>query len=103
MAGSPWRTSAGKSGRLGLLKQDLSMADADVTLEYLLDTNWIVGDPDECARRIRALYEAVGGFGTLLVVAHDWPDPAVWDRSMTLLANEVLPRLADLGVAAVVS
>jgi alkanesulfonate monooxygenase SsuD/methylene tetrahydromethanopterin reductase-like flavin-dependent oxidoreductase (luciferase family) len=95
--------NARKSGRLSLLKQDPNLADEDVTLEYLLDTNWIVGDPDECAGRIRALYQAVGGFGTLLVVAHDWPDPAVWDRSMTLLAEEVLPRLADLGVPATVA
>ena len=49
------------------------------------------------AQKIRALYELVGGFGMLLVIAHDWPDPAVWDRSMTLLATEVLPKLADLG------
>ena len=34
------------------------------------------------------------------MIAHDWPDPAVWDRSMTLLANEVMPRLADLGAPA---
>jgi hypothetical protein len=39
------------------------------------------------------LYDDVGGFGTLLAIAHDWPDPAVWDRSMTLLAQEVMPRL----------
>ena len=76
------------------------MADDAITLEYLLDNVWVVGDPDECARRIRALHEAVGGFGYLLAIAHDWPDPAVWNRSMTLLATEVMPRLADQGIAA---
>ena len=70
-----------------------AMPDEAVTPEYLLDNHWIVGDPDEVARKIRALYEAVGGFGSLLAIAHDWPDPSVWDRSMTLLATEVMPRV----------
>ena len=89
-----------KTGRLSLLKHDLSLPDQAITLEYLLDNHWIVGDPDEVARKIRALDEMVGGFGSLLPTAHDWPDPAVWDRSMTLLANEVMPQLTDLGVGA---
>jgi alkanesulfonate monooxygenase SsuD/methylene tetrahydromethanopterin reductase-like flavin-dependent oxidoreductase (luciferase family) len=88
--------SARKGGRLGVFKQDPAMADDAVTPEYLLDNSWIVGDPEECARQIRALHEAVGGFGVLLAMAGDWPEPAIWDRSMTLLATEVLPRLAGL-------
>ncbi|MGE3267808.1 MAG: LLM class flavin-dependent oxidoreductase [Chloroflexota bacterium] len=83
-------------GRMSMYKQDPDMTDDDVTLEYLLDNTWIVGSPDEVARKIRALYQTVGGFGSILALAHDWPDPAVWDRSMTLLATEVLPQLQDL-------
>ncbi|MCC7367995.1 MAG: LLM class flavin-dependent oxidoreductase, partial [Chloroflexi bacterium] len=83
-------------GRLNMYKQDPDMTDDEVTPEYLLDTTWIVGDPDEVARKLRALYHAVGGFGTVLAIAHDWPDRSVWDRSMTLLAERVLPQLADL-------
>jgi alkanesulfonate monooxygenase SsuD/methylene tetrahydromethanopterin reductase-like flavin-dependent oxidoreductase (luciferase family) len=100
--GRDWREyflrSVGQSGRFGMMKQDLSLPDSAITLEYLLDNHWIVGDPETVAQKIRALYELVGGFGMLLVIAHDWPDPAVWDRSTTLLATEVLPKLADLGV-----
>jgi alkanesulfonate monooxygenase SsuD/methylene tetrahydromethanopterin reductase-like flavin-dependent oxidoreductase (luciferase family) len=77
-------------------KQDPDMPDEGVTLEYLADNVWIVGDPDECVRKIKTLYEEVGGFGYLLAIAHDWPDPSVWDRSMTLLAEDVMPRLQDL-------
>ena len=66
------------------------------TLDYVLDNVWIVGDPDEVARQLRALYHRVGGFGTLLMISHDWDDPVRWQRSMHLLATEVLPRLADL-------
>jgi alkanesulfonate monooxygenase SsuD/methylene tetrahydromethanopterin reductase-like flavin-dependent oxidoreductase (luciferase family) len=86
--------SARQAGRLSMMKHDESLPDDAVTPEYLVDNHWLVGSPDEVARKIRALYEMVGGFGTLLVIAHDWPDPSVWDRSMTLLANEVIPRLA---------
>ena len=61
-------------------------------LEHL----WIVGDPSECAARLRALYEVSGGFGTLLAITQDSDDPA-WDhRSLQLLIEEVGPRLADL-------
>jgi len=93
--------SARKGGRLPMFKVDPATPDDDVTPEYLLDATWIVGDPEECARRIRALYNELGGFGYLLAMAHDWPDRAVWERSMTLMAEEVMPQLADLGVAVV--
>src|SRR5215204_1827218 len=82
---------------VGGLKLEAEMNDADVTLEYLLDHVWVVGSPATVTRKVRELYEAVGGFGGLLVGAVDWPDPTVWDRSMTLLAREVMPQLADLG------
>jgi alkanesulfonate monooxygenase SsuD/methylene tetrahydromethanopterin reductase-like flavin-dependent oxidoreductase (luciferase family) len=72
------------------------MPSSDVTVDYLLDNLWLVGDPEEVARRIRELYRRVGGFGTLLMVTLDWDDPERWQRSMRLLATEVLPRLADL-------
>ena len=45
------------------------------------------------ARKILALGEAVGGFGTLLVIAHEWEPREAWERSVTLLKDEVLPRL----------
>ena len=85
-----------KTQQLPLLKQDPNMADDALTLEYLADSVWIVGDPAECASKLRALHAELGGFGSVLAMAHDWPDPSVWDRSMTLLATEVMPRLADL-------
>jgi alkanesulfonate monooxygenase SsuD/methylene tetrahydromethanopterin reductase-like flavin-dependent oxidoreductase (luciferase family) len=81
---------------LGGLKVDPSMSDEQVTLEYLCDNVWVVGSPDTVARKLRDLYAGVGGFGRILPVAHDWPDPSCWNRSMTLLATEVMPRLADL-------
>ena len=52
------------------------MAESDVTLEYLCDNVWIVGSPETVAHKIDDLYAAVGGFGTLLIGATDWPDAA---------------------------
>jgi alkanesulfonate monooxygenase SsuD/methylene tetrahydromethanopterin reductase-like flavin-dependent oxidoreductase (luciferase family) len=85
-------------GMADLWKDDLSMPDEDVTPEYLLDHRWFVGSPDTVAGKLRALYEAVGGFGGLLMLHYDWegPNRARWERSMELLATKVMPQLRDL-------
>ncbi len=82
-----------KTAHLGLTKVDPAMPDEAVTLEYLLDHVWIVGDPDAVTAKLRALRDAVGGFGTLLVIGHEWAPWEAWTRSMTLLAEHVLPNL----------
>ena len=81
---------------MDLMKTDSEMPDSDVTLEYLLDNIWIVGSPDEVAGKLRRLYQDVGGFGVLLAMGHEWQPRDKWERSMTLLAQEVMPQLADL-------
>ena len=87
----------GKRGRnYDIFKQDLETLDSAVDLEYLMEHVWIVGSPDEVAERIRRLYEAVGGFGVLLAVGHEWKPREIWLQSMNLLASEVIPMLADL-------
>jgi alkanesulfonate monooxygenase SsuD/methylene tetrahydromethanopterin reductase-like flavin-dependent oxidoreductase (luciferase family) len=83
-----------KKGRgLEVLKQDPSMPDSAITVEYLADNTWLVGDPDEVVRRIRALRQEVGDFGTLLVIGHEWEPREAWERSMRLLVHDVLPRV----------
>ncbi|HZQ99487.1 MAG TPA: LLM class flavin-dependent oxidoreductase [Chloroflexota bacterium] len=74
-------------------KVDPSMPDEAVTPEYLAENLWIVGDVDEVAAKLRKLYDDVGGFGTLLVIGHEWRRGSKWHRSMERLATEVLPRL----------
>jgi alkanesulfonate monooxygenase SsuD/methylene tetrahydromethanopterin reductase-like flavin-dependent oxidoreductase (luciferase family) len=78
---------------LDLIKGDAAMPDSDVTLDYLLDHTWIVGDPDTVTDKLARLRDEVGGFGTLLVIAHEGRPRGAWERSMTLLRTEVLPRL----------
>ena len=84
------------SGRLAMLKTDPQMPDDAVNAEYLLDRNWIAGDPDECARKIRQVYEKVGGFGHLLMLVYDWEPRQKLLTSLELLGKEVMPQLADL-------
>ena len=80
----------------GLFKSDPDMPDSDVTLEYIVDNIWLVGSVDDVTAKLRKLYEDVGGFGILLAMGHEWQPKDKWVRSMTLLADEVMPRLADL-------
>jgi hypothetical protein len=55
---------------LYMVKPDLEMPDEDVTVD-----------------------DEISHFGTLLMAGHDWDRPALWRRSMALLATEVMPRL----------
>ncbi len=57
---------------------------------------WLVGSVDDVTAKLRKLYEDVGGFGILLAMGHEWQPRDKWVRSMTLLADQVMPRLADL-------
>ena len=85
-----------KTGFYEGIKVDKEMPDSDVTVEYLLDNIWIVGDPDTVTDKLRQLHQDVGGFGVLLTMGHEWDPREKWVNSLTLLANEVMPRLADL-------
>jgi alkanesulfonate monooxygenase SsuD/methylene tetrahydromethanopterin reductase-like flavin-dependent oxidoreductase (luciferase family) len=82
-----------KTKRLGLPKIDPAMPDDEVTVEYLCDHVWLVGDSETVAEKLARLARDVGGFGWLLVIAHEWTPRDAWVRSMRLLRHEVLPRL----------
>lgn len=84
-------------GNLDIFKIDKTMPDSDVTPDYMMDNLWIVGDPDHVVERINELYNYVGGFGVLLAMGHEWKPKDKWIRSMRLLAEEVMPRLRELG------
>lgn len=79
---------------LAPLKHDPEVPDEALTPEYMLEHLWIVGDPEECAHRINKLHDDVGGFGTLLLLCHDWEqDRKKWFRCLELMSKEVLPAV----------
>jgi alkanesulfonate monooxygenase SsuD/methylene tetrahydromethanopterin reductase-like flavin-dependent oxidoreductase (luciferase family) len=85
----------GSPSRLAMIKHDESVADDDVTVEYLMDHHWLVGSPDTVVERLREVMEVTGGFGTLLAGTYDYSDqPEAYRRSLELLVSEVAPRLA---------
>jgi alkanesulfonate monooxygenase SsuD/methylene tetrahydromethanopterin reductase-like flavin-dependent oxidoreductase (luciferase family) len=86
------------NGRPELFKTSRDQADASVTLDFVLDSLVICGTPQRVAEQILALREQVGHFGTLVYAGHDWADRALAERSMRLMAEEVMPRVnAALG------
>ena len=61
--------------------------------EQLRDACVLHGSPETVARKILALRDEIGDFGTLLYAAHDWQDKARMKHSLRLMAQEVMPRV----------
>ena len=82
-----------RRGALGVFKPDKDMPDTDVTLDMVCEKLVIYGSPQKVADDILAFRDQIGDFGTLLYAGMDWQDKALARRSMTLLAEQVLPRV----------
>jgi limonene 1,2-monooxygenase len=86
-----------KLGLAPLMKTDASMADADVTFDWMVEhIPWIIGSPAECVTQLGELHEAVGGFGTLLFNSREWVTVDRWYRSLELFARYVSPHFRRL-------
>jgi limonene 1,2-monooxygenase len=67
--------------------------DPDKMVDALMETGFaIVGTPDMAAAQIERLAEQSGGFGTYLLMAHEWADREATLHSYELFAREVAPR-----------
>lgn len=88
------RTKLAKGGAMGIMLDEPDQSESELSTKRCLERLVIAGTPDSVAEQIRAFREDVGEFGTLLYTGHDWTDAAMARRSMELMANEVLPRLA---------
>jgi alkanesulfonate monooxygenase SsuD/methylene tetrahydromethanopterin reductase-like flavin-dependent oxidoreductase (luciferase family) len=82
-----------KRGRIELFKTRLDQPDEEITLDKICNELIIYGSPDKVADEILKFRERVGDFGTLLYAGKDWRDPALGKRSMTLLAEKVMPKV----------
>lgn len=86
-----------------IYKRDLAMSDADCNLDFLMEEQIIAGDVDEVLRRLLALIEETGIFGSLVLMSYDWDDKESWLYSMELFVKELMPALNKaVGTAAVV-
>ncbi|HKF75192.1 MAG TPA: LLM class flavin-dependent oxidoreductase [Candidatus Dormibacteraeota bacterium] len=69
-------------------------SDHDGMVEALNGSGFaVIGTPDDAVAQIRRLTAQSGGFGTYLLMAHDWADTAQTLRSYELFARYVMPEL----------
>ena len=53
---------------------------------------WVVGTPDDAIAWIEHMSKETGGFGGLMITAHDWAEPDKLRRSIELFARFVMPH-----------
>ena len=63
----------------------------------------VIGTPDDAIAQIERLQEQSGGFGTYLLMAHEWADREPTRRSYELFAREVMPKFQSSADALVAS
>ena len=54
-----------------------------------------IGTPDDAVRVLESYWTKTGGFGCILLLAHDWADWEATKRSYELFARYVLPRFEE--------
>ena len=86
------RTKLEKGGLQDIMLDELGQSASELSTKRCLERLVIAGTPDSVVRQIREFREAVGDFGTLLYTGHDWADPDLAQRSMELMAKEVIPQ-----------
>ena len=67
--------------------------DPDKLVDALMETGFaVVGTPEMAVAQIERLIEQSGGFGTFLLMAHEWADREATLHSYELFAREVMPH-----------
>jgi limonene 1,2-monooxygenase len=61
----------------------------------------VIGTPDMVVAQVQRLADASGGFGTFLVMAHEWADREATLRSFELVARDVMPLFQGSATRAV--
>ncbi|RZS81353.1 alkanesulfonate monooxygenase SsuD/methylene tetrahydromethanopterin reductase-like flavin-dependent oxidoreductase (luciferase family) [Pigmentiphaga kullae] len=99
-ANSPYRyyykqmlTKMKMSNRHVIFKKHRDEDDSAVTLDRLVDELVIAGTVDEVVDQILALRETAGDFGEIVYAGMDMVDKTLANRSMELMATQVMPRV----------
>jgi limonene 1,2-monooxygenase len=79
--------------RVAALPLAPSTLDPGKMVDALMEIGFaVVGTPEMAAAQIERLIEQSGGFGTYLLMAHEWADREATNHSYELFAREVIPR-----------
>ena len=66
-------------------------------IDALLSSNMaVIGTPDDAVAQIERLQKQSGGFGTLILFAHNWAEWANTKRSYEMFARFVMPRVDSM-------
>ncbi len=82
---------------LGELMTGGTISVDELSADWMVDNFHIVGSPETVASKIEALYNEVGGFGSLISFGHEYTDnPEVYRKSFELVGTKVAPMVANL-------
>lgn len=84
-----------RSNRLYVFKSHKEQPDEEITHDFVMDNCVISGTVNKVVDAILALREETGDFGELVYAGMDFVDPVLAKRSMTLLAEQVMPRVNE--------
>src|SRR5579872_2611763 len=67
--------------------------DLDDAIEQMISSGMgVIGTPDDAVAQIKRLLDQSGGFGTYLIMLHEWADRPATLASMELVARHVMPH-----------
>ena len=81
------------SKRHVIFKRFAEEDDAALTLERVLDDLVLCGTVNQVVDQVLALREEIGDFGELVYAGMDVVDRKLAERSMVLMAEQVMPRV----------
>ena len=82
-----------KRGGQAVFKESPTQPDSEIHVDALLDKLVLHGSVSRVTEQVLALREEIGDFGELVYAGMDWVDEALTKRSLTLMAEQVMPRV----------
>jgi limonene 1,2-monooxygenase len=83
----------------GDIEDVIAATTHDQLCDGINDGYGVVGTPDMAVEMIQRLEKQSGGFGTLLLLGHEWAEPEATLRSYDLLARYVVPEFQGTAIA----
>jgi limonene 1,2-monooxygenase len=67
--------------------------NADQMIDFINNSGaGVIGTPEQARAQVQRLSDKCGGFGSMLLMFHEWANPAATKRSAELFAAEVMPH-----------